>query len=109
VFLAAAWVAIDGCGSGRDGCGRNASYASAVRFNGILYTGHALPEGRHASVGRPMGTGSGPCDPEVTVRAIAGVPPAAAVAVVAPRETKTDEVFLAPGSCRRWRRIRCMP
>jgi len=96
-FLAAASVAIAGCGSGGDGCGTNASYAAAVRFNGTIYTGLALPEGRRVGVGRPIGTGSGRCDQDVTVRAIVGVPPAAAVAVVAPGETKTQEVFLAPG------------
>ena len=96
VLLAAASVAIAGCGSHKEGCA-NGSYAAAVRFHGILYTGLALPEGRHVGVGGRLGTGSGPCDPDVTVRAIAGVPPAAAVAVVAPGETKTAEVFLAPG------------
>jgi hypothetical protein len=100
-FLAAASVAILGCGSGRGDSGgsdcANASYAAAVRFNGIRYMGLALPEGRHVGVGRPIGIGSGPCDPDVTVRAIVDVPPAAAVAVVAPGEAQTEEVFLAPG------------
>lgn len=95
-FLAATSVAILGCGSGGSDCA-NASYAASVRFNGILYMGLALPEGRHVAVGRPIGTGSGACDRDVAVRAIVGVPPAAAVAVVAPGETQTEEVFLAPG------------
>jgi hypothetical protein len=101
VLLASASLAIAGCGPPSDGsqgedCA-SGSYAAAVRFHGTLYTGLALPEGRHVSVAQRLGTGSGPCDPDVTVRAIAGVPPAAAVAVVAPDETKTEEVFLAPG------------
>jgi hypothetical protein len=68
-----------------------------VRFNGVLYTGSALPEGRQVSVGQPVGNGSDACGSEVVVRAITGVPPVAAVAVVAPGETDTDGVYLAPG------------
>jgi hypothetical protein len=63
----------------------------------VLYTGSVLAEGRHVSVGEPVGNGSDECGMEVTVRAITGVPSVAAVAVVALGETKTNEVFLAPG------------
>jgi hypothetical protein len=68
-----------------------------VRFNEVLYTGSALPEGRRVSVGQPVGNGTNACGSEVEVRAITGVPPVAAVAVVAPYERETDSVYLAPG------------
>ena len=90
-------ASLAGCGSAGDGCSENASYASALRFNGVLYAGSSLPEGRLVRVGRPIGTGSGTCGEDVTVRWIDGVPPAAAVATVAPDETETGSVFLAPG------------
>jgi hypothetical protein len=91
----AATVGLAACGSSEDGCA--GSYASAVRFEGVLYTGSALAEGRHVRVGQPLGSGSGACDSDVTVSAITGVPPEAAVAVVAPEETEANEVYLAPG------------
>jgi hypothetical protein len=98
LLVLAAMVGFAACGSaGEDGCSENASYASVVRFNGVLYTGSALSDGSRVDVGRPVGTGSDACGSEVTVRAIAGVPPPVAVAVAAPGETKTSEVFLAPG------------
>lgn len=98
LFAVAATVGLAACGSAGDGCGgHGASYASVVRFNGVLYTGSALPEGRRVSVGEPVGNGSDACGTEVTVQAITGVPAVAAVAVVAPAETETNEVFLAPG------------
>ncbi len=92
--MVAAAFALAGCGRARDDCG---DFAATVRFDGVVYRGRALAEGRSVSVARAVGQGSGPCDPDVTVRAIAGVPPAVAVAVVAFGETKTDAVFLAPG------------
>jgi hypothetical protein len=98
LLVVAATFGFAACGSaGEGGCSENASYASVVRFNGVLYTGSALPEGGHVNVGRSVGTGSDACGSEVTVRAIAGVPPAAAVAMAAPGETQTDDVYLAPG------------
>jgi hypothetical protein len=44
-----------------------------------------------------VGEGSDYCGRPIDVRAIAGVPPAAAVVVVAPGETESDSVYLAPG------------
>ena len=95
-LVAAASVAIAACGSARVDCSHG-SYAATVRFHGVVYMGTALPEGRRVAVGRRIGTGSGPCDPKIVVRALVGVPPAAAVAVVAEGETKTDQVYVAPG------------
>jgi hypothetical protein len=95
---AVATIGLAACGSaGEGGCSENAAYASVVRFNGVLYTGSALSEGRQVNVGRPVGTGSDACGSEVTVWAITGVPPVAAVASAAPGETQTSDVFLAPG------------
>jgi hypothetical protein len=97
VLVAAASLALAGCGStAADRCA-NGAYAAAVRFHGVLYRGRLLDAGRKVGVGRRLGTGVYPCNPEVTVKALAGVPPAAAVAVPAPGETETDEVYLAPG------------
>jgi hypothetical protein len=97
LLAVAATVAFAACRSSDDGCGVNAGMASVVRFGGVLYTGSPLPEGRSVSVGAPVGDGSDACGREVTVRAIAGVPPAAAVVAVAPGETEANSVFLAPG------------
>jgi hypothetical protein len=97
VPLAAAAVGLAACGSASEGCSPDASYAAVVRFNEVLYTGSALPEGRRVSVGQPVGNGTNACGSEVEVRAITGVPPVAAVAVVAPYERETDSVYLAPG------------
>jgi hypothetical protein len=96
VLIAAASVAIAGCGSTVDHCA-NGAYAAAVRFHGVVYRGLLLDGGRQVGVGRRIGTGDYPCNPKVAVNALVGVPPAAAVAVVAPGATKTGEVYLAPG------------
>jgi hypothetical protein len=95
-LVAAASFAIAACGSAGDPCA-HASFGAAARFHGVVYMGSALPAGRRAAVGRRIGTGSAPCDRKTTVRALVGVPPAAAVAVVPEGETKTDQVYLAPG------------
>ena len=95
--VAAAAVGIAACESAAEACGENASVAAVVRYDGVLYTGTALPEGRHVRVGQPVGTGTDACGSNVSVREISGVPAEAAVAVVAPAETTARDVYLAPG------------
>jgi hypothetical protein len=97
VTVVAGALGLAACESAAEGCAGNVDVASVVRFNGVLYMGTGLPEGRQIRVGQPIGTGTDACDSDVSVRAIAGVPPQAAVAVVAQAETKARGVYLAPG------------
>jgi hypothetical protein len=96
-LAAAASMTGAGCGSAHGDRCANGSYAATVRFHGVVYGGRLLSRGRKVGVGRRIGTGSGPCNPKIVVRALAGIPPPVGVAVVAPGEMKTNEVYLAPG------------
>jgi hypothetical protein len=94
VILAVAAVAAAGCAESR---GSSSSCAAVVRWNQSFYRGHAMKV-RHGDV---LGRGVVPActtddeDQEVTVRRVANVPPALAVA----REDvpASASIYLAPG------------